>query len=106
LFSTTTLLAQTTSWKGITSTSWSTATNWTNGVPSATIDAVLGDANFTGVNQPTVGATASCKSLTVGGTVATNLTLTKNLVVSGNVVINANGTVTHPASTLSLSGNW
>ncbi len=95
-----------TSWKGTTSTNWSTASNWTAGVPNSTTDALLGDASFTGVNQPSVNASASCKSLSVGGTVATTLTLTKNLVVSGNVTINSNGTITHPASALTLSGNW
>ena len=95
-----------TSWRGTTSTAWSVVTNWTAGVPTSTKDAIIGDANFTGVNQPSVNTTASCKSLTVGGTVATTLTLTKNLVVSGNVLFNANATVTHPNSSLTLTGNW
>ena len=95
-----------TSWKGTTSTNWNKATNWTNGVPTAAMDAILGDANFTGGFQPTVNASASCRSLTVGGAIATTITLTKNLVVSGNVTNNSNGIITHPASTLTLSGNW
>ncbi len=98
--------AQSTSWKGTTSTAWSIATNWTNGVPSSTVAAVIGDASFTGNNQPTVNTTAACKSLTVGGSVSTILTLTKNLTVAGNIIINSNGTVNHPASTLTVSGNW
>ena len=100
-----TLFAQT-SWKGTTSTNWSTSSNWTAGVPTSATDAILGDANFTGGNQPVVNSSASCKSLTVGGTVATTLTLSKNLAVSGGVTINANGTATQPNSTLTLSGNW
>jgi hypothetical protein len=98
--------AQSTSWRGTTSTSWTNAANWTNGVPTATVDAILGDASFTGVNQPTVNATGSCKSLTIGGAVVTTLTLTKNLTVSGSVTINSNATVNHSNSTLTLTGNW
>ncbi|HMG68420.1 MAG TPA: hypothetical protein VK588_12070, partial [Chitinophagaceae bacterium] len=41
-----------TSWRGTTSTAWSVVTNWTAGVPTSTKDAIIGDANFTGVNQP------------------------------------------------------
>lgn len=98
--------AQTTSWKGVTSTAWNVATNWTNGVPTSAVQAILGDGNFTGVNQPMVNVTASCKSLTIGGSVTTILTLTKNLTVAGSVLINSNATISHPASTLSLTGNW
>lgn len=100
-----TLFAQT-SWKGTTSTNWSTSSNWTAGVPTSATDAILGDANFTGGNQPVVNSSASCKSLTVGGIVATTLTLSKNLAVSGGVTINANGTATQSNSTFTLSGNW
>lgn len=95
-----------TSWRGTTSTSWSNAANWTNGVPTATVDAILGNASFTGTFQPTVNTSAACKSLTVGGTVNTTLTLTSNLSVSGSVTINSNATVNHPGSTLTLSGDW
>ena len=95
-----------TSWKGTTSTSWSIAANWTNGLPTATTDAILGDANFTGPNQPTVNSAGTCKSLTIGGTVAATLTASKNLTVSGNVLINANGAIVQGGATLSLSGSW
>ncbi|RYZ33811.1 MAG: hypothetical protein EOP49_35340, partial [Sphingobacteriales bacterium] len=95
-----------TSWKGAISTSWNNASNWTNGVPTPTTDAILGDGNFSGSFQPTVNVAASCKSLTVGGARATTVTLTKNLVASGNVTNSSNGTISQPASTLTLSGNW
>jgi fibronectin-binding autotransporter adhesin len=102
---TSTTLAQT-SWKGTSSTAWSLASNWTNGVPTATVDAILGDASFTGPNQPTVDLGASCKSLTLGGTNAVTLTITKNLTVSGNVLINSNATISQAKVSLSLTGNW
>lgn len=95
-----------TSWKGTISTSWALATNWTNGVPTATTDAIIGDANFTGVNQPTISATAVCKSLTLGGAVTAALTINKTTTVSGNITINSNGTINNGAASLTLTGNW
>ncbi|PZF72465.1 hypothetical protein [Taibaiella soli] len=102
---TTTSLAQT-SWKGTASTAWSNASNWTAGIPTATSDAIIGDANFTGSFQPNISASSYCKSLTVGGTVAATLSLSRNLTVSGNVTINTNGTVALGSGTITLTGNW
>src|SRR4051812_43024493 len=93
LASLTSAIAQTTSWKGSTSTSWTTATNWTNGVPTASVDAIIGDANFTTNNQPTISQTASCKSLTIGGTKAATLTVNYGLTINSNLIINTNGTL-------------
>ncbi|HKO82641.1 MAG TPA: hypothetical protein VJU78_19680, partial [Chitinophagaceae bacterium] len=95
-----------TSWKGTTSTNWSTASNWTAGVPNSTVDAIIGDANFTGVNQPAISGTANCKSLTIGGTKASVLTVSKSTTVATDILINANGTFTHTGSSLSVKGNW
>lgn len=94
------------SWKGTTSTSWSTASNWTAGVPTSTVDAIIGDANFTGVNQPTISGTANCKSLTIGGTKASVLTINRNTTVAANLLINGNGTITHTSASLTVKGNW
>ncbi len=98
--------AQTTSWKGTVSTSWSTASNWTNGVPTATVDAIVGDASFTGTFQPTISTSAATKNLTIGATNAPVLTIAKALTVSGNLVINTGGTVSHRGVTLTVKGNW
>jgi hypothetical protein len=95
-----------TSWTGVSSTKWSTASNWTAGVPTSTVDAVLGDANFTGPNQPTVDNPGVCKSISIGGTVATTLTANKNLTVSGDILVNSNGSISHGKSTISLTGAW
>ncbi|NLR80211.1 hypothetical protein [Chitinophaga eiseniae] len=98
-------LAQT-SWTGHASTSWSTSANWTAGVPSATLDAVIGDANFTGAFSPTISSAASCKSLTVGAGVNVTLTVSKNLTVAGNLVIAAGSTISQKGVTLTVNGNW
>src|SRR5260221_1313607 len=97
-----------TSWKGTSNTDWSRASNWTAGVPTETTDAIIGDASFTGSNQPTLSATTSfCKSLTIGtGTKASVLTIPKALSVSGNITIGAKGTINHSGKSISITGNW
>lgn len=97
---------QTTSWRGTSSTAWATASNWTNGVPTATVDAILGDANFTGTFQPSITATSTCKALTVGGSRATTLTVNGALTVSGDFVVTTLGTVSHTGNTITVRGNW
>lgn len=98
-----------TSWKGTTSSVWATASNWTAGVPSSTVDAIIGDANFTGSFQPSLtSGSPVCKSLTIGAeTKASTLTIGRNLTVYGNVTIGTNGTIVHSSSRIiSLKGNW
>ena len=96
-----------TSWKGTTSTAWNIAANWTAGVPTASVDAVIGDANFTGANQPQTGVGSVCKSLTIGnGTKASTLSVGP-LTVAGHVTIGTNGTITHnTGTTIPVTGNW
>ncbi len=96
-----------TSWKGTVSTSWSTASNWTNGVPTATVDAIIGDAAFTGSFQPTVNATASCKALTLL-TSAKNpvLTVSRSLTVAGTLTLNSGCTISHRGVTITVKGDW
>lgn len=104
--STNTSFSQSTSWKGTVSTAWSTAGNWTNGIPSASLDAIIGDASFTSSNNPTITGTANCKSLTIGGSVASVLTVTKTLNINGNLTINANGKLAQGAISVNITGNW
>ena len=47
-----------TSWKGTSSTSWNNAANWTAGVPTSALDAIVGDAIFTWQNQPSLTVTS------------------------------------------------
>ena len=97
-----------TSWTGALNTDWNRAGNWTAGVPTATLDAIIGDANFTGASQPTITAKSSCKSLTLGtGVKASTLTVNHALSVSGDITIGANGTLNHSTSqAITLRGNW
>lgn len=95
-----------TSWTGATSVNWATASNWTNGVPTATSDVIIGDANFTGSFQPAISASSTAKSLTIGGAIASQLTIASTLTVKGNVNITSNGTVINGSASLSLTGDW
>lgn len=106
IFSAGSLFAQT-SWKGTVSTEWGRASNWTNGIPTASVNAIIGDANFTGSHQPAVTASSSCKSLSIGnGTKISILTVGRALSISGNLTIGVNGTLAHTGRTITLSGNW
>ena len=98
-----------TSWIGATSTNWSTASNWTSGVPNSTKDAIIGDANFTGSFQPVLTANSSCKLLTIGAAAKiSTLTVGKNITISGTLTIGSNGTISHTTanSVITLNGNW
>src|SRR5436309_9574941 len=100
--------AQTTSWTGALSTDWNRAGNWTAGVPTANVDAIIGDANFAGTRQPDLSASSVCRSLTIGtGSEVSTLEVDNPLTVKGDVAIGANGTINHPAaSILGVKGNW
>ena len=101
--------AQSTSWIGGTNTNWTTASNWTNGVPNSTTHAIIGDANFTGPNQPRANSgTLRCNDLTIGNGASTcSLTIAKNVVVYGDVLIGANGTIYHNSNKkITVQGDW
>jgi hypothetical protein len=100
------VLAQT-SWKGTTSTSWSTSSNWTNGVPTSAVDVIIGDASFTGNFQPTLTVQSNCKSLTIGsGTKSSTLVVDKALIIAGSLVIGVNGTISQGNTSINVKGNW
>ena len=101
--------SQSTSWTGTTNVNWTTSSNWTNGVPNQNLHAVIGDASFTGSNQPTLNSgTLKCKSLTLGsGTKASTLTVAKNFIVYGDLTIGSNGTLSHTSKKLvTVQGDW
>ena len=91
--------AASTNWLGNRTTDWYTTTNWSAGVPTATMDAVVPTATspypvITNGNAVTLGLTiATGTSLTLGG---------GTLDVKGNV--NNTGTIGATAGTVSLSG--
>lgn len=78
-------VAQTTSWRGTVSTAWENAANWTNGVPTATVGAVLGDGAAT--RQPTISSAVTVASISFRSTAAITLTIGTggSLTVLGDV---------------------
>ena len=100
---------QSTSWTGATNYKWQTASNWTNGVPDQYTDAIIGDANFTGSDQPELkSGTAKCKNLIIGnGSISSTLTVDRNIDVYGDLLIGANGTILHTKSKdITLDGDF
>ncbi len=97
--------AQTTSWKGL-STTWSSSSNWTNGVPTANMDVIIGDANFTGSSNPAnISSSSYFRSITIGGAKAASVSFTSNRTVT-DVTINTNGTLTINKSIVTIIGDF
>jgi len=91
--------AVTYTWTGVTSTTWSVATNWTGGIPAVanTSDVIIGGIANVG-NMLAGGQSYTVKSLTFDGTNDANTALT--LQVSGN-----NGSGSRALTFSSDSGN-
>jgi hypothetical protein len=69
----------TTTWTGALSNDWHTPGNWTQGIPTATIDAIVNSGT------PTLNSTGSCRQLLItGGTILGN----GDLQVSGPLLLN------------------
>ena len=78
-----------TTWTGGTSTVWTDATNWSNGVPDQTTkDVLIGTGTF----QPTIASNVSVKSLTLKASTSLTVSTGFNLTVAGAVT--NNGTIT------------
>ncbi len=76
-----------TTWNGSISTDWGTAGNWSFGVPTASVPAIIATAG----KQPTISATAVCATLTINS----GCTLT----MSGAVTLTISGGFTNNSST-------
>jgi hypothetical protein len=79
----------TTEWTGGSSAAWETSSNWSNGVPSATLSVVIPSAGSV-TYTPTISSSAECIDLEInpGGILTINDTYT--LSVSGNYKMEAN----------------
>jgi hypothetical protein len=98
----------TTSWRGTGGTGWTTASNWTNGVPTASSDVIIGDENFTGTSHPAISTVVTVNSLTIGGVKASTLTISRAITINSDVLINANGTFgdAGSGSATTIKGDW
>jgi hypothetical protein len=83
-----TVLGDSTTWTGAVDTSWANAANWTNGVPTATVEATINAVT----NLPVISVAATTKKLTVNATASVTVTPNNSLTVVNNIV--NNGTIT------------
>ena len=99
----------TTSWIGGVSDDWDNAANWTNGRPNRNRPAVIGDAAFTGPNQPRlITRNAVAKTLTLGmATTPVTLDVSlRKLKVLGDIFIGPQATLIAATSNLVIHGSW
>ena len=70
-----------TSWTGATNTDWSTVSNWSNGLPTNTIDAtILNDL----ANYPIIDTNAETKDLVLNEGATININAAKSLTIKGD----------------------
>lgn len=102
------LIISQTSWTGAVNDKWSKSYNWSNGVPNSNKDAIIGDAYFTGPNQPVLDKNGKCSNLTIGdGAIVSTLGMKKSLTIYGNLLIEASGTINaNKNKTITIKGNW
>ncbi|PZX17272.1 hypothetical protein LX69_01587 [Breznakibacter xylanolyticus] len=96
-----------TNWTGAMNTDWHEAGNWDNGVPSATLDAVIPDR----ANDPIISiGDAICKKMTITtGTLI--LDNNRNLSIAGDIEIGTGTStgilsVSGASSVISVGGSW
>jgi len=82
----TTTSPTTSTWNG--NGSWNTPTNWSNGVPGATTNAIIASSNPTA--PLLVDLDAQCNNLTVQQGAYVSIVLGRTLTVNGNLVIESN----------------
>lgn len=88
------LKATTTTWTGTTSTNWNTASNWTNGIPSSTVKAVIANAAQYPSNPPTSGTAAAAIEISSGSTLTLPSTFYTSSGIINNGTINISGSGT------------
>ncbi len=91
-----------TTWNGSVSTDWNTAANWSAGVPTPTLSALL-PGGLSRYPQLASGP-ASLNTLTLQA--GSTLLLQNAQLEIGGDVVNQGGTLSQSGGTLSLAGNW
>ncbi|WP_233897452.1 choice-of-anchor Q domain-containing protein [Tenacibaculum piscium] len=78
-----------TNWIGATDTSWNTASNWSNGVPTNTLNAFV----FNGAtNYPVISNSANAKDITIENSASLTISPSANLTAE-NIITNDNLTI-------------
>jgi len=97
-----------TSWVGVTSTSWTEAANWTNGIPKVNSVAIIGDNAFTGSFNPQLNNAVTIRSLELGnGFNPISLsTFNNDLTVLEDIVIGSQGILKAFDNTISIGADF
>jgi hypothetical protein len=90
-------------WLGGTSSAWSTASNWTDGVPISTANVGLYD--FSGGSDPVIPTGQTLSNLVVGSDVITQVSAGENLTINGNFFNYGNFTVASTGMGISGTGS-
>ncbi len=76
-------------WTGGASTiDWVTAGNWSNGVPTATVDVIINNTDY----DPAISSAASCNSITINSGAILTINAGKSLTVNGTLTNSAGNT--------------
>lgn len=88
------LKATTTTWLGTTSTNWTTASNWSNGVPTSDVKAVIANASQYPSNPPTSGSAAAAIEIASGSTLTlpSSFYTPNGIINNGTINISGSGT--------------
>ncbi len=96
--------ATTTKWTGAISTAWSLSTNWTAGVPTSSVDAVIDNATVGYTQDPTLDNTGlACLTLSIDNGASLNGGSGNSLTISG--LLNGTGILNGGSSTFTVSGD-
>ncbi len=87
-------------WVGLSNNNWNDANNWCDAVPTSTKDVVIPAGT---PYSPVISADAVCRNLTINSGNSLTITLGGNLSLYGNLTVN--GTYTHTAGLLQLTGS-
>lgn len=95
---TTSIVGSTTQWTGNSSTAWTTAGNWTSGVPNANINCIINDRT----RDPIISSAVTCKSVNIGNGILTisggslsvygSLESTGTITATAPIIMRDNGT--------------
>lgn len=88
------LKATTTTWTGATSTDWNVASNWSNGVPSTMVKAIIANASRYPNNPPTSGSAAAAIEIASGSaiTLPTTFYTPSGIINNGTIKVSGSGT--------------
>ncbi|MEQ8237729.1 MAG: lamin tail domain-containing protein [Cyclobacteriaceae bacterium] len=98
-------------WTGATDTEWGTASNWSNGLPSTSLNAVIPDVSGASNNAASITGSTSVNDLNIASGVTVTISSAASLIIndratgSGQVTVNKNTTHSTTAGKYSIVGS-